>query len=488
MIERLNRALRSTGTRTRLAAGIALIVLGALAVAFVAVYRGTGSDLRQQVDQDLTEDAAALAQHVRPAAGAGAPEIARHAQRYIDSQPTFGPSAGLLVVKVAGTRPATNEPELLGVGHEPGETAAEQRAEDDQAREILSAPTGYSTVQTADVGEVRLLTRPLLTENRQRGRIAVGEPLASVHAAQSGVSRSFLLAGSIALLAALIAGAILAGRSTRPIRRMANVAGAVDAGDLSSRMTPEGAVEARRLAESFNHMLNRLEEAFRRQRAFVSDASHELRTPLTAIRGQIEVLARSRAASPEEVSATAKVVTREVERLERMIDELLLLAQMDEGLAHTPTPTAVPTLVSDAVAGLAAGLDRELDVSRTPDGTVIADRDRIIQVIRNLIRNAVEHTSAGGSITVNTEARNGSLEIAVSDDGPGIPPSERDRIFVRFYRVEPSRERASGGTGLGLAIARAIVEAHEGRIWADEAPGGGARITFELPGYTADAR
>jgi signal transduction histidine kinase len=269
------------------------------------------------------------------------------------------------------------------------------------------------------------------------------------------------------------------------MRRMASIAGDVDAGELSTRMAPEGPVEARRLAVSFNHMLDRLEEAFARQRAFVSDASHELRTPLTAIRGQIEVLSRARhTSSPEEVAATAAVVTREVDRMGRLVGDMLLLAQADEGLAHDPRPTDVGPLLADAVAGLAGGLQREIELRPPPPATVLADRDRIIQVIRNLVRNAVEHTEPGGSIRVSASpTENGSVRISVSDDGPGIPPAERDRIFVRFYRVEPSRDRRSGGTGLGLAIARAIVEAHGGRIWADQGPEGGARITFELPGY-----
>jgi signal transduction histidine kinase len=164
---------------------------------------------------------------------------------------------------------------------------------------------------------------------------------------------------------------------------------------------------------------------------------------------------------------------------------MLLLARADEGLAHARRPAELRTLLTEAVDGFAAGTDRHLEVQAPPSGTVLADRERIIQVIRNLVRNAIEHTSAGGSIRIDASAaRGGSVRVSVSDDGPGIPMAERDPIFVRFYRVDSSRDRRSGGTGLGLAIARAIVEAHGGRIWADESPAGGARITFELPGYT----
>ena len=168
--------------------------------------------------------------------------------------------------------------------------------------------------------------------------------------------------------------------------------------------------------------------------------------------------------------------------MERLVEDMLLLAQLDEGLAHDPKPTAVETLLADAVSGLANGLDRDLEVRTAPPGTVPADRDRITQVIRNLIRNSVEHTSPGGVINVAAAAgENGAVEISVSDDGPGIPVADRERIFVRFHRVERARDRQTGGTGLGLAIARAIVEAHGGSIWAEDAPEGGARIMFRLP-------
>jgi len=482
VLERVAEALRGTGIRTRLAAAIALIVVAALAATFLAVYRGTGSDLRAQIDRDLGEDASTLIQRV-----AGAPErssaaLSLRAQRYINSQPSFGPSSELLVVEANGARPATNEPELLGIAHEPGESASERRAEVGEPLQIRSAPDGYSTIELRDAGQVRLLKRPLTVGNRQIGSVTVGQPLDSIHAAQSGVSRTFLLAGSLTLIAALAAGVIVAGRITKPLRRMAGIAGAVDAGELSTRMTPDGSAEVRHLAESFNHMFDRLEDAFARQRAFVSDASHELRTPLTAIRGQIEVLARARQASPAEIAATAEIVAREVERMERLVEDMLVLAQTDEGLAHDPRPLDVSRLLPAALAGLRV-TDRKLGLGPLPEGTVIADGDRITQVIRNLVTNAIEHTASGGSIRVAATAAEGNLRISVEDDGPGIPQSHRERIFARFYRADSSRDRRSGGSGLGLAIARAIVEAHGGRIWVDDATGRGARVTFELPGF-----
>jgi signal transduction histidine kinase len=266
---------------------------------------------------------------------------------------------------------------------------------------------------------------------------------------------------------------------------MARVAGAVDAGELSTRMTPSGSAEVRQLAESFNHMLDRLEEAFVRQRAFVSDASHELRTPLTAIRGQIEVLARARHASADEIGATAEVVAREVERMGRLVDDMLLLARTDEGIAPATKPLEMGTFLPGTLAGLFRGVDRKLDLAEVPSGTLIADSDGITQVIRNLVRNAIEHTSEGGSIRISATGTGRWLRLSVEDDGPGIPPEQRERIFARFYRADSSRNPRTGGSGLGLAIAKAIVEAHGGRIWVDDAAGGGARVTFELPGFQA---
>jgi two-component system OmpR family sensor kinase len=482
VLERVTAALRRTGVRTRLTAAIALITVAALAVTFLAVYRGTGSDLRKQIDRDLGEDASALIQHVAAPQRSSAAFSAR-AQRYINSQPSFGPFSQLIVVEANGARPATNEPELLGIGREPDESASERSAEAGEPQQISSAPDGYSTIELRDAGQVRLLTRPLTIAERQIGNVIVGQPLDSVNAAQSGVSRTFLLAGSLTLIAALAAGVMVAAQMSKPLRRMARVAGAVDAGELSTRMTPSGSAEVRQLADSFNYMLDRLEDAFARQRAFVSDASHELRTPLTAIRGQIEVLARARHTTLDEIGATAEIVAREVERMERLVDDLLLLAQTDEGLAHNPKPLEVDRFLPEALAGLFAGVDRRLELDRVPSGTVIADSDRITQVIRNLVRNAIEHTSAGASIRVAARGADGRLRISVEDDGPGIPPRQRERIFARFYRADSARDRRSGGSGLGLPIARAIVEAHGGRIWVDDAAGGGARVTFELPGF-----
>ncbi len=309
-----------------------------------------------------------------------------------------------------------------------------------------------------------------------------GTPLSPVEDAQAEVVKTFLITGAITLAAALLAGYLLAARTAAPLRRMAATAAAVDAGDLTPRIGSEGsaAVEVQTLADAFDHMLDRLDEAFSRQRQFASDASHELRTPLTAIRGQLEVLARSDRIEPEEVRRVEGVVLIEMGRIERLVDDLLTLARLDEAapLERREIPLA-PYLrrlaEEETLGGVAVG---ELAA-----GTLRVDPDRLTQVIRNLLGNARRHAGSRGQVAISAVARGSRLAIRIDDDGPGIAPPERERVFERFHRSEAARDRGSGGSGLGLAIARSIVELHGGRIWVEDSPLGGARVAFELGGF-----
>jgi two-component system OmpR family sensor kinase len=316
------------------------------------------------------------------------------------------------------------------------------------------------------------------------GRSSGGEPspLSPVEDAQAEVERTFAIAGAATLAAALLAGYLLAARTAAPLRRMASTAAAVDAGDLDPRIGPQGsaAVEVRTLAEAFDHMLDRLDAAFSRQRQFVSDASHELRTPLTAIRGQLEVLAAQSRPGPEEVRRVEGVVLTEMGRIERLVDDLLTLARLDEG---EPLKRRRILLVPFLRRLAADSSPDPATIGELPAGALRADPDRLTQVIRNLLANARRHAGRAGRVEISAAARGTRLTIRVDDDGPGIPPAERELVFDRFHRSEASRDRHSGGSGLGLAIARSIVELHDGRIWAEDSPLGGARVAFELGGF-----
>ncbi len=306
-----------------------------------------------------------------------------------------------------------------------------------------------------------------------------GDGDSPIEDAQSDVEKTFLLVGGAALVAALLAGYLVAARAAAPLRRFAATAAAVDAGDLSPRASvdPAAAAELRTLAESFNRMLDRLEDAFARQRGFVSDASHELRSPLTAIRGQIEVLAREPDPDAADVRRVEAATLAELARVERLVEELLALARLDEGAEPARRELDAAAFLREAVAAAPGGAA----VGTAAAGRLDADPEMIGRVVRNLVENARRHAGPDGTVRVSSTVDGDSLRVDVDDDGPGIPPAERERVFDRFHRSDTARTRAGGGAGLGLAIARAVVEAHGGSIRATESPLGGARISFELP-------
>jgi two-component system OmpR family sensor kinase len=306
--------------------------------------------------------------------------------------------------------------------------------------------------------------------------------LASVEDAQAEVERTFALAGALALVAALGAGYLLAARTAAPLRRMAATASTVDGGDLTPRIGAERTmtIEVRTLAESFDHMLDRLDAAFSRQRQFVSDASHELRTPLTAIRGQLEVLAREDDPRLEDVRRVERVAMVEMARIERLVSDLLTLARLDEDAPLERREVELGRFLQ-GLAKDAAPSAKEVEVGEAEAMTIVADPDRLTQVVRNLLTNARRHAGPDGRVAISTVRNGGSVSIRVDDDGPGVPQRERELVFDRFRRSESARDRGSGGSGLGLAIARSIVELHGGRIWIEESPLGGARFAFALP-------
>jgi signal transduction histidine kinase len=262
---------------------------------------------------------------------------------------------------------------------------------------------------------------------------------------------------------------------------MARVAAAVNAGDLSVRTgTRGGRGEVGVLSDAFDHMLDRLERAFKRQRDFVSDASHELRTPLAVLRAQVELLDRE--ADQRTRHEGTVTLLRRLDELDRLVGDMLTLASAEAGRLIEPETIDLRDFFEDLRRDLPLFGDRDYELSAI-DGTLHGDPDRLTQVLRNLIRNAVAQTAPGDRVAVLASTHDGRLEISVSDAGAGIPPDELERIFERFHRVDGGRSRDRGGSGLGLAIARAIIEAHGGSIRAESIPGHGATFRLDLPGY-----
>jgi two-component system OmpR family sensor kinase len=485
--ERL-RHLVPGGLRWRLAGWFVLVTLLCTAIVFVAVYRGTGSQLRGQIDHDLVGDAAELA-HNLMAANAHTPrEASAAASRYISAQP-FSASSTLLFVLVPGAGTSTNRPELFGnPPPDDGETVAAQDQENRMSAQLVVVPDGYTTLPLPDVGKVRLFKRRIRLSGALSATIGAGEPLATIARAQRGVARAFILAALLALAGALLASYLVGSRLSRPLRRMAAVAARVDGGDLNPRIEQQDSQsdEVRTLADTFNHMLDRLTDAFAGQRAFVADASHELRTPLTVIRGQLEVLAAQREPSGEEVRRVEGLVQAEISRISRLVDDLLLLAKTEQIEFLRVEAIDLPAYVGELWDGMSLLAQRRFELGAVPQGTLRADPDRLAQALRNLLGNAIDHTTPGGGL-VRLRVRTlsgGRVAFVVEDDGPGIAPDQRERVFNRFHRMDEARDRASGGTGLGLAIVRAIADAHGGSVTAGSSPEGGARFALQLPGFT----
>jgi len=284
---------------------------------------------------------------------------------------------------------------------------------------------------------------------------------------------------------ASLGGIFLAGRALAPIDRITRTARRITAEDLSQRLNLRLADdEVGRLARTFDEMIARLEDAFQRQRQFTADASHELRTPLTAIKGQTEV-ALSRERSAEAYREVLAVVNDEVDRLIRLVASLLTMARADAGqIAIVKERVDLGDLaagVAEQVAPLAEERGVQVEVPPGPATSINADEGLILQLLLNLVDNAVKYTGRGGRVTLGWASRDGYMELWVRDTGAGIPPEHLPRIFDRFYRADTARSRAEGGTGLGLSICRWIAEAHGGSISAESAPGSGSTFTVRLP-------
>jgi two-component system, OmpR family, sensor kinase len=471
--------------RTRLAAAVALVMVAALGGSFFALHERAGSELQARVDSNLKEQYGEfLLSAPREIRTPG--QLTRTARSFIASQ-RYHPESRIFLVDVSGGQDVTNERQVVQreIERESGEAEAGDTEAGEQAASLIDAPAGIADVSTEEAGQLRVYSQPIAYNGRQLGTFRVADPRAPIDSAQSALRNTFLLVGAIALLLSIVIAAWLATLITRPLRRIASVASDVDAGDLSHRIGDiESSDEVHVLAESFDHMLNRLEGAFKHQREFLSDASHELRTPLTVVRGQTELLRRV-GEDPEERRRVVDMLLREIDQMNRLVDDMLSLARAEAGELVRPQVVDLAEFLEDLERDLPLLGEREFRVEGVRQGTIEADPERLSQVFRNLVGNAVRHTGSADRITVSSAAHDGRIEFCVADTGAGIPPDRLERIFDRFYRTDEARDRDHGGSGLGLPIARAIVEAHGGRIWAESTPGGGATVRFEMPRYSA---
>lgn len=284
-----------------------------------------------------------------------------------------------------------------------------------------------------------------------------------------------------AVLLVLVAGAawLQAGRLLRPLRALRENAEEISATDLSRRLEVASSDDIGQLTRTYNAMLDRVQQGFGAQRQFLDDAGHELRTPLTVLQGHLEVLDPG---DPADVDETRALLLDEIERMSRLVDELILLAKSDRPDFVRPGPTSVAGLVElvhRKASALAA--DRTWTLGDLPPDEVSAELDeqRVTQALLQLCDNAVKHTTGGDQVTLAAHVDGRHVVLGVTDTGHGVAPEARERIFERFGRAEVLD--GDEGFGLGLSIVRAIAEAHGGEALVDDGPGGGARFALRLP-------
>jgi two-component system, OmpR family, sensor kinase len=475
------RSLIPRGIRLRLVLAISAVSIAAVAASFFALHETTAANLRSRIDRELNEQYAEFQQHVSNGKVRDPATLERASQAFVAGQ-RYHPEARIYLITPTGLPPVTNQQRIVN------EELAESHAGNSESGEagaggIVSAGDGLTTISTDETGRLRVLTEPVVAGGTRIGTFRVADPLTSVDQALASLRTRFIAVGLGALLLSVVIAIWLANLISRPLRRMAAVASAVDSGDLTHRIDYRGEDEVGVLADAFNHMMDRLEEGFRRQRDFVSDASHELRSPLTVLRGRIEQLA-DHVGDREAVTAEADELMREVRRMERLTEDMLTLAKAERGGLVQRRRVPIDDFVDDLRRDLPLLGPRHYTVESGVHGDLEADPDRLAQVLRNLVTNAVRHTSPDGHIDISIGSENGAAVFAVTDDGTGIEADQLGRIFDRFHRTDEGRSRAEGGSGLGLAIARAIVEAHGGKIAATSTPGQGATIRFKIPGLT----
>jgi signal transduction histidine kinase len=298
----------------------------------------------------------------------------------------------------------------------------------------------------------------------------------------SGHDMTILFVAVASSTAALLGSLLVARRIAGSIERLRSASTAVARGELSARAPENGPAELAELAASFNEMAANVEGLFDARRQLVAWASHDLRTPLANMQAMLEAL-EDGLAEPERYLPALR---EQVRRLSRLVDDLFELARIDAGALTLELQEApLPALVESCLRGIEAEAEaRHVALaSRVADGTPSARcaPDTVERVLLNLLVNALRHTPSDGSVAVLVEPWEEQVRVTVEDTGEGIPEGAQRRVFDRFWRADPSRSRARGGAGLGLAIARGLVEAQGGRIWAEQRPGGGARVSFTLP-------
>ncbi|HEY3961218.1 MAG TPA: HAMP domain-containing sensor histidine kinase [Gaiellaceae bacterium] len=460
--------LQRLSLRTRLVLGVVVLAALGLVVADVATYSSLRSFLIQRVDSTLNSTHA----------GVESVMFARQGNHGANDNDDIGALLGSIPGYCIQVRTLQQTSVRAVCIPQFGETTAPPTPSFPTVVTLPARPNSgdgdrvrFYTVSAADSND-RYRVRASIEGTNPNNILLIAAPLHGVDDTLHRLLLIELLVTAVALggLTALALWVVRIG--LRPLREIEATADAIAAGDLSRRVEhAEPRTEVGRLGLALNVMMGQIEGAFNartaseaRLRRFVSDASHELRTPLAAVRAYAELFTRGAAARPDDLARSMQGIERESERMGVLVDDLLLLARLDEGRPLARERVRVDELAREAVeTARAVDPTRRIDLETEPL-TIVGDHDRLRQALDNLLANVRAHTPAGTAARVTVRREGATAVIDVSDDGPGMAADDRERVFERFFRADSSRSRTSGGTGLGLAIVAAVVEAHSGEV------------------------
>ncbi len=479
--------------RSRLLLGLVLVAAVGLVAADVVVYGQVDSFLTSQVDGQLPSSLNPFIRQVRSQLGgiagfgggfAGSLDFRQDTPRGAYGAVVYGHGT-IYTQTFQGNTPLGPPPAI------PRDLVTEtEKSPTGIITTLGSAPAIHLTVGAVGRPSFRYRLISVALPTNQPSVAVVALPLDGVDATLRHLVAVDIVASAAVLAVLAGLGYLVVRLGMRPLEEIESTAEGIAAGDLGRRVAREDErTEVGRLGASLNSMLGQIEHAFAEQRSselrlrqFLADASHELRTPVTSIRGYSELFRRGASGRPEDLALAMRRIEDESVRMGLLVDDLLLLARLDQGRPIEHVPVDLVAVAADAAADAQVlAPDRAVVLDAAGPVTVSGDEQQLRQVATNLVQNALRHTPAGSPVHVGVRRADSLAVLAVRDEGPGLSHEHAARVFERFYRADPSRTRGSGGTGLGLSIVKSIAEAHGGRARVETAPGEGATFVVELP-------
>jgi len=346
-----------------------------------------------------------------------------------------------------------------------------------QLRAATTSGLGRIASVTTPTAEYRYALVPVTVGDVGVGALVVAFDRAAEQASVTDTFRTYALVSLVAFAVLAVVGWLLSGRLLKPVRQLRETAEKISETDLSGRIEVSGTDDLSDLARTFNAMLARLEDAFTSQRRLLDDAGHELRTPITIVRGHLELMDPS---DPEDTAATKELALSELDRMHRLTDDLVMLARSEQPDFVQPAPAPLGPLLDNVLDQARPLGERRWRVDERLEADATVDTQRLTQAMLQLVANAVKFSENGSTVAIGCALHGDRLHLWVRDEGIGIAPDQRDRIFDRFGRAPGDEERREGA-GLGLAIVAAIAEGHRGTVRVDSHPGAGSLFVLDLP-------